>query len=49
MVVMTAKRLVICYRCLHVYDHNTAKRTATKRLRVKEAECPLCKCKICLG
>lgn len=37
---------VICYRCLNVYDWDTAPRTPTKRLKVKEAECPLCKCKV---
>ena len=42
-------RKVICYRCLHVYDHGIAKKTKTKRLRVKEAECPKCKCKVTLG
>lgn len=42
-------RLVTCYRCLKVYDHNTAPKTKTKRLRVKEVECPRCQCKVTIS
>lgn len=46
---MNEKRWVMCYRCLHMYDYNTAPRTKTKRLRVKEVECPKCGCKLVLS
>lgn len=38
--------MIICYRCLHVYDLKTAPRRGTKKLKVKEPSCPKCKCKI---
>ena len=40
------KKYVMCYRCLNVYDYNTAPKTATKRLKNKEPECPKGKCKV---
>ncbi|QPB08924.1 hypothetical protein CPT_Metamorpho_187 [Klebsiella phage Metamorpho] len=43
---LNMKKFVMCYRCLHVYDYNTAPKTATKRLKTKEPECPKCKCKV---
>ncbi|QDH49271.1 hypothetical protein PHYNN_178 [Pantoea phage Phynn] len=46
---MKEKKLVICYRCLTVYDRNTAPLTRTTGLQAKEPACPKCGCKVCLG
>lgn len=42
-------KMVVCYRCLNVYDHDKAPKTKTKRLRVKERACPKCGCKITMS
>lgn len=39
-------KIVLCYRCLSAYDIYSAPLTKTKRLRVKEPECPNCGCRI---
>lgn len=39
-------KVVLCYRCLSAYDIYSAPLTKTKRLRVKEPECPNCGCRI---
>ncbi|WP_430459219.1 hypothetical protein [Serratia marcescens] len=40
---------VICYRCLTVYEQDTAPPTKTKRLKVLERACPSSGCKVYYG
>ncbi|AVD59012.1 hypothetical protein [Morganella morganii] len=44
---MERKRLVICYRCLHVYDINSVKLSRNKKHpEVLEKKCPKCRCTV---